>query len=269
MSVVPRSDADPSPDDGRRRRYGDDILQGLRLPPTGRILDLGCGVGAFTARLASLVPRGEVVGVDADRDMVATARLRSDDPRLSFQVCRVQDVAVLGGGEPFDLVVSRAVLHRVPATDHPAVLSAVFSVLRPGGVFRAEFGGAGQLAALVRILDAEAAASAGRAAPWFFPGPEDYRPLLLDAGFQVSPDGWVCLLHQRRVFGTETELIGLLRRQLLLAYEAGMPVHGVAEFRRRVEERAIRELRRADGGFDLDFVRLDLSVHRPKAESLI
>jgi trans-aconitate methyltransferase len=269
MDAVPRWTPDPHAEDGRRRRYDDDILQGLRLPPDGTVLDLGCGAGALTARLAGLVPRGEVLGVDADRDMVAAARLRSEDPRLSFQVCRAQDVADLVGRESFDLVVSRAALHRVPATDHPAVLSAVFSVLRPGGVFRAEFGGTGQIAALLRILDTEVAACGGPRAPWFLPGPEDYRPLLLDAGFRVNPDGWVCLLHQRRQFRTETDLIRLLRSQVLLAYEAGLPVYAVAEFRRRAEERAIRELRRADGSFDQDFVRLDLSAHRPKAESLI
>jgi trans-aconitate methyltransferase len=266
---VPGWTPDPGAEDDHRRRYDDDILRGLRLPPDGRVLDLGCGAGALTARLAGLVPRGEVLAVDADRDMVAAARLRSDDPRLSFHVCRPQDVAALAGEESFDLVVSRAALHWVPAADHPAVLSAVHTVLRPGGVFRAEFGGTGQIAALLGILDAQAVACGGRPAPWFLPGPEDYRPLLLDAGFQVTPDGWVCLLHQRRAFRTETDLIRLLRSQLLLAWEAGLPAGAVAEFRRGVEERAIRDLRRADGSFDQDFVRLDLSAHRPKAESLI
>jgi trans-aconitate 2-methyltransferase len=268
MGTVPQWNADPR-DLSSQRRYDDDLLQGLSLPPNGRILDLGCGVGDLTARLASLVPRGAVVGVDADRDMVAAARLRASDPRLSFQVCRAQDVVALAGEESFDLVVSRAVLHWVPAAEHPTVLAAVHSVLRPGGVFRAEFGGAGQIAPAQRILDAEVAVCGGRAEPWFFPGPEDYRPLLLAAGFQVTPDGWVCLLHQRRAFRTETDLVGWLRAEVLLAYQEGLPAHAVAEFRRRVEERVIRELRRSDGSYDQDFVRLDLSAHRPKAESLI
>ena len=38
------------------------------------------------------------------------------------------------------------------------------------------------------------------------------------------------------------------------------PAATVAEFRRRVEERAVAELRRADGSYDLDFIRLDLPV---------
>jgi len=34
----------------------------------------------------------------------------------------------------------------------------------------------------------------------------------------------------------------------------------VPEFRRRAEDRAVAALRRADGSYDLDFVRLDLLV---------
>jgi len=39
-----------------------------------------------------------------------------------------------------------------------------------------------------------------------------------------------------------------------------LPPAAVAGFRGRVEERAVAELRRADGSYDLDFVRLDLLV---------
>jgi trans-aconitate 2-methyltransferase len=269
MSAVPHDappyeEADPS-----ARPYDADILQGLRLAPSARILDLGCGAGHLTARLATLVPRGEVLGVDPDRDMVAAARLRHTDSRLSFQVGRCQDVLALAGEGQLDLVVSRATLHRVPAAEHPDMLAAVRRILRPGGIFRAEFGGAGHIAALQRILDAESTALGGAASPWFFPGPEDYRPLLLDAGFQVSPGGWVCLLHRRMPFRTETALVGWLRADVLRAYEPGLPAGAVPRFRSRAEERAIAELRRPDGSFDQDFVRLDLSVTRPKAESLI
>ena len=39
-----------------------------------------------------------------------------------------------------------------------------------------------------------------------------------------------------------------------------VPPAAVAGFRGQVEERAVAELRRADGSYDLDFVRLDLLV---------
>jgi hypothetical protein len=55
-------------------------------------------------------------------------------------------------------------------------------------------------------------------------------------------------------------MLGWLRSQTFPAYEPVLPAAAVAEFRRRVEERAVAELRRADGSYDLDFIRLDLLV---------
>jgi len=250
-------------------RYDRDILHGLLLPPDGRILELGSGTGEFTARLAPLVPRGEVIGVDADRDVVAAARLRAEDRRLSFHVCRLPDIGCLVAEESVDLVVSRGVLHRLPAAEHPALLSAVYRVLRPGAAFRAELSGAGQLAAIRRIADAEAAAVGGAPPGWYLPSPEEYRPLLLAAGFQLQPDGWVHLLHQRRVLRGEAEVVGLLRGQVLPPYVAGLAAAVVPRFRRRVEERVLGELRTPDGCCCPDFVRLELCAHRPAADFLI
>jgi SAM-dependent methyltransferase len=247
---------------GHHRRYDADMLLGLRLPPDADVLDLGCGVGDLTARLAALVPHGRVLGVDADPDMVVTARTRAAGTRASFEVCPAERLTDLLAPQTFDVVVSRAVLHWVPAHRHPQVLAGVHTVLRPGGVLRAELGGVGQIAALREILDAEAVAAGGTGSPWFFPDLPDYRPLLAAAGFRTEPDGWLRLLHQRRPFGDEADLLGFLRSQILLGYEPGLPLDAVAGFRSRCEERAVAELRRRDGSFDQDFVRLDLLAYR-------
>jgi hypothetical protein len=70
----------------------------------------------------------------------------------------------------------------------------------------------------------------------------------------------VRLLPQVRRFDTAAEMLGWLRSQTFPAYEPALPAAAVAEFRRRAEDRAVAELRRADGSYDLDFVRLDLLV---------
>jgi hypothetical protein len=140
------------------------------------------------------------------------------------------------------------------------MLAQVRRVLRPGGLFRAEFGGQGQIAAVKAILDEESVRLGGRPAGWFFPGPADYQPLLAAAGFEVPADGWVRLLRQVREFPTAGGMLGWLRSQTFPAYEPVLPDGASAAFRARSEERAVSELRRADGTFDLDFVRLDLLV---------
>jgi trans-aconitate methyltransferase len=241
------------------RRHDDDFLGGLTLPAGARVLDVGCGVGDFTARLATLGPDVEVLGVDADPGMVAAAA-RQASPSLRFAVCRAQELDRVVPADSTDAVFSVAALHWVPEADHPGMLAQVRRVLRAGGLFRAQFGGQGQIAAVKAILDEESSRLGGGPAGWFFPSPAGYLPLLAAAGFSVPDDGRVRLVRQVRRFGTAAEMLGWLRSQTFPAYEAVLPPAAMGEFRSRAEERAVTGLRRADGSYDLDFVRLDLLV---------
>jgi trans-aconitate methyltransferase len=241
------------------RRHDDDFLGALALPAGARVLDVGCGVGDFTARLAGLGPGVEVLGVDADPGMVALAA-RHAGPAVRFAVGRAQQLDRVVPAGSFDAVFSVAALHWVPEADHPGMLAQVRRVLRPGGVFRAQFGGSGQIAAVKAILDEESGRLGGGPAAWFFPAPQDYRPLLAAAGFAVPDGGWIRLLRQVRRFPTGPDLLGWLRSQTFPAYEPTLPAAAVPAFRERCERRATDELRRADGTYDLDFVRLDLLV---------
>lgn len=249
------------------RRYDGDFLGGLTLPAGARVLDVGCGVGDFTARLAELAGAGDgpgaggaVLGVDADPGMVAAASSRYGSDSVRFAVARAQELDRVVPAASMDAVFSVAALHWVPAAEHPAMLAQVRRVLRPGGLFRAQFGGQGQIAAVQAILDEESARLGGGPAGWFFPSPADYRPLLAAAGFAVPDDGRVSLLHQFREFPAAAGMLGWLRSQTFPAYEPALPAGASTEFRARSEARAVAELRRSDGSFDIDFVRLDLLV---------
>ncbi len=57
-----------------------------RLPqPSGSILELGCGAGAFTAELAARCPASLVVGIDLSKlTLLETSRLLSQPPRLAI-----------------------------------------------------------------------------------------------------------------------------------------------------------------------------------------
>jgi len=83
-------------------------LAPLDLEHRERVLDVGCGTGELAGVLAAETP-GEVVGVDADTDLLAVARDRTDLPVLAGDATRlpVRDDAA-------DLVVCQALLINLP-----------------------------------------------------------------------------------------------------------------------------------------------------------
>ena len=112
------------------------LLERLRFNGDERVLDVGCGDGKVTAELATRVPRGSVLGIDASPDMIAFARTTfpaSAHPNLSF---RYGDAAKLTFCHEFDVVVAFASLHWVK--DLPTGLRGIKQSLVPGGRFAAQ-----------------------------------------------------------------------------------------------------------------------------------
>lgn len=158
-----------------------EVVSWLDPQPGERILDLGCGDGVLTERIADM--GADVVGVDASEDLVAAARARGLDVRLG-------DGQALAFDGEFDAAFSNAALHWM--MDGHKVVAGIRRALRPGGRFVAEFGGHGNVAAIATALRAVARAHGGDerlAGPWFFPTPEEYRALLERHGFTVRRIG--------------------------------------------------------------------------------
>jgi trans-aconitate methyltransferase len=205
--------------------------------------------------VASLVPEGHVVGVDAQPSMLDEARSRAL-ANQSFVLSPAQHLAANLPGDSFDIVYSRAVLHWVPWDDHRSILDQCLTLLVPGGALRIECGGGDNVREVVALLD-DVARGFGRrpSFPWTFAGAGAYLDLLVDVGFSLD-GGFVRNAAQRRPFDRDA-LLGWLHSQTLQAYEATMDPERHEVFRAAVDER-VDELRRADGSYDLTFVRLDI-----------
>lgn len=160
--------------------YGREVVALLAPQPGERILDLGCGTGALSAEIARA--GAEVVGVDADANMIASARRLH--PTVTFQQA---DAHAFTTQEPFDAVFSNAALHWMvrPA----AVVRSVQAALKPGGRFVAEMGSRGNIATVVealrRALEQAGVPRAAQAEPWYFPTPGEQCALLERHGFVV------------------------------------------------------------------------------------
>lgn len=155
-----------------------EVVELLAPQAEERILDLGCGDGVLSERLAGFGCR--VVGVDASPEMVEAARRRGLDVRL------MEGERLAFEGE-FDAVFSNQALHWMKDAD--PVLAGVWRALRAGGRFVAECGGRGCIATIVGGLYqalARRGIDGARLNPWYFPGADEYGERLRRHGFRVD-----------------------------------------------------------------------------------
>jgi SAM-dependent methyltransferase len=102
-------------------------------PPAAgdRVLDIGCGFGDTTRRLAELVGDGEVVGVDVSAPFLDLAREEAEAAGLANLTYRLGDAQIADLDGPYDYVFSRM---GVMFFANPVqALRNVHAAMRPGG----------------------------------------------------------------------------------------------------------------------------------------
>lgn len=111
------------------------MLATLPLEPTAHVLDLACGDGFYTRRLAErLGPGGRVVGVDVDPAYLEIARGECDRFRgpATIELVEASFDRLPFPAASFDLVWCAQSLQSLP--DPVSVLEHVAPLLRPGGI---------------------------------------------------------------------------------------------------------------------------------------
>lgn len=160
-------------------QFGEGVVDLLAPQPGEKILDLGCGPGQLTQKIAE---RGAVVtGLDASPEMIAQAR--QNYPALRFVL---QDAAAMQFDGEFDAVFSNAALHWM--LDAKAVAQAVARALRSGGRFVAELGGKGNIAHIEQAIATVVSRYYEGPIPpkrTFYPSLSEYAGLLESCGLEV------------------------------------------------------------------------------------
>lgn len=107
------------------------LFESYNLEGHIRVLDVGCGTGEITSRLARLYPNADLIGIDLLDGPLSVARDRHAGlaQRLKFQ--QGDAYALEFADKNFDLVVCRHMLQSVPRADD--IIRELVRVTRPGG----------------------------------------------------------------------------------------------------------------------------------------
>lgn len=160
-------------------QLGQGLIDLLKPQPGERILDVGCGTGQLTARIAE--SGATVIGLDSSLEMIGQAR--QNFPQIQFVL---QNVTEMPFNAEFDAIFSNAALHWV--LDAPAAARAISKALRKGGRLVAELGGRGNIQTIERAIVSTLARYLGDQVPSsnnYFPSLGEYSSLLETAGLEV------------------------------------------------------------------------------------
>jgi arsenite methyltransferase len=123
----------------RERLFRDDtdrIISALwqsQSPASGtRVIELGCGPGFYSRKLARRFPQIAVIGVDRSESQVCSARRRAAVENVSNCVFeRVNALALPSADGSFDILIASRILTVLP--DHERAVAEMFRVLKSGG----------------------------------------------------------------------------------------------------------------------------------------
>jgi SAM-dependent methyltransferase len=108
-----------------------EVIQALALKPDAVVADIGSGTGYFAVRLAHMVPKGKVYGLDTEPDMVKYLAERAKREGLRNLISSKAEAGDPRLPEKADLVILVDVYHHIDGRD--AYFGRLRASLKPGG----------------------------------------------------------------------------------------------------------------------------------------
>lgn len=226
-------------------QFGQDLIALLDPKPGERILDLGCGPGQLTAKIAEA--GATVTGLDASPTMIGQAR--QNFPHISFVL---EDAATMGFEQEFDAVFSNAALHWM--LDREGVAARVARALKSDGRFVAELGGRGNIRNIECAVEAVARRYLGDAVPprrTYYPALGEYAAFLEKHGLEVRN---ALLFDRPTPLEGEAGMENWIRQFKAYYFEALAPIDAAKAVQEVVEQ--LRPTAYHDGTWVADYRRL-------------
>ncbi len=238
-----------------QKEWGAKLISELALRGHECVLDLGCGDGFNTALIAEALPNGEVVGIDASKGMIDTAKPK-EKCNLSFFLMDIDEIAF---EDKFDVVYSNATLHWIK--DHHRLLKNVFKALRGGGLLRFNFAADGNCSHFFKVIRKAMEKEeffhffSDFVWPWYMPTIDEYTQLVSQSELNAAK---IWGENADRYFPDTETMIGWVDQPSLVPFLACVPEFYKADFREYVVGEMIRETKQADGKCFETFRRINL-----------
>lgn len=161
-------------------KYGEDVMSLITAKKGSTVLDLGCGNGTLTKKLAE---KGyNVLGIDDSAEMLALAK--TEHPEIEFQKGNALDFVL---EKKADVIFSNAVFHWIDAKEQDALIENIAKNLKIGGELVCEFGGYGCAETVHSALE-RAFKKRGFTyeRTFYFPTIGEYAPMLEKHGLRVE-----------------------------------------------------------------------------------
>ncbi|MFZ5596548.1 MAG: methyltransferase domain-containing protein [Bacillota bacterium] len=242
------------------------LLNLVSIKENEDVLDLGCGSGGVTRKIA-LLTRGVVVGADLAVGMINEAvRSGNNQGNVSYLV---RDAEKLGFTEKFDVIYCNSAFQWFP--DPKKVLQQCFAALKPGGRMGIQAPATSMYCPnFVTAVERVKANPLTRGifnffkSPWMFlDTAEEYRDLFEGCGFQVTH----CRLSEESSRYTPEQAYNIYKSgaengYLNQAYYSVQLTNEYIDTFRLLVKESIKEQTDQSGMVDLKFVRIYLVAEK-------
>ena len=238
-----------------QQEWGNKLISELNLKGNEDILDLGCGNGLLTAKLAKLVPNGNVIGVDASEGMIKVAKEKEEN-NLKFLLMDINQIDL---NRQFDFIFSNATLHWIK--NHKQLWTNIYKLLNPNGFVRFNFAADGNNSNLIKVIKETIVFEEYKKYfsefqwPWYMPSVDEYENNLKDFAFSELN---VWSENADRFFPDKEAVIRWVNQPNIVPFLENIPEDKKELFREIVIEQMIKETLQENGRCFETFRRINV-----------